>query len=103
MSTPRVPKQFRWVFWDVDAATLDPIKARDYVIPRVLEFGGLEEVRWVISMFGMGGIHRFLRDVGHPELSKRTLGFWRAALAAEGETWASQPAFRKHSAAPWID
>jgi len=61
--------------------------------------------RWVFWDVdaGMEGIHRFLRDVGHPELSERTLRFWRAALKAKDETWASPPAWRKSSAAPWID
>jgi hypothetical protein len=93
----KIPKRFRWVFWDVNASSAD------YIIPRVLEFGGIDEVRWVIATYGMAGIHRFLRDVSHPELSERTLRFWRAALKAKDERWASPPAFRKSSSAPWID
>jgi hypothetical protein len=50
----------------------------------------------------MEGIHRFLRDVGHPELSRRTLAFWRAALHAEKEPWASPPSWRQNSSAHWI-
>lgn len=99
----KVPILHRWVFWDVDAAKLDTKRSADYIIPRVLERGGIAEVRWLIATYGMGGIHRFLRDVGHPELSARTIGFWRAALKAEDEAWASSPAWRKSSAAPWID
>jgi hypothetical protein len=99
----KVPARHRWVFWDVDAARLDTSRSADYILPRILEFGGIAEVRWLIATYGMKGIHRFLRTVGHPELSERTLGFWRAALKAEGETWATPPAWRKHSGAPWID
>jgi hypothetical protein len=97
-----VPKQHQWVFWDVDARKLDA-GAAAYIIPRILEFGGIAEVRWAIQTYGTDGIHRFLRDVGHPELSSRTLSFWRAALNAEDETWASPPSWRKSNAAPWID
>jgi hypothetical protein len=99
---PKVPKRFRWVFWEVDASALDTAASADYIIPRVLEFGGIEEVRWLIATYGMAGIHRFLREVGHPELSERTLRFWRAALKAKHETWASPPDWRKSSGAPWI-
>ncbi|WP_437944710.1 hypothetical protein WME98_27600 [Sorangium sp. So ce296] len=99
----KVPEKFRWVFWDVDAKALDTATARNYIIPRVLEFGRLEEVRWLIRTYGMNGIHRFLREVGHPELSARTLGFWRAVLKAEGEVWASSPDWRRNKAAPWVD
>jgi hypothetical protein len=99
---PKVPAPHRWVFWDVDAARLDTQRSADYVLPRILEFGGIAEVRWAIATYGMDGIHRFLKDRGHPELSDRTLGFWRAVLNAEKETWASSPAWRKSSGAPWI-
>lgn len=34
--------------------------------PRILEFGGIAQVRWAIETYGMEGIHRFLRDVGTP-------------------------------------
>jgi hypothetical protein len=98
----KVPAPHRWVFWDVDAARLDTARSADHIIPRILEFGGIAEVRWLLATYGMRGIHRFLRDVGHTELSERTLCFWRAALHAEDEVWASPPAWRKSSAAPWI-
>ncbi len=99
----KIPKQHHWVFWDVAPRSLDVVRDRDYILPRVLEFGRMAEVRWLIAAYGMEGIHRFLRDVGHPELSVRTLHFWRAALHAKDETWASPPAWRKSNAAPWID
>jgi predicted deacylase len=98
----KVPARIRWVFWDVDAARLDTSRSANYILPRILEFGGIAEVRWAVATYGMEGIHRFLRDMGHPELTERTLGFWRAALKAENETWASSPAWRKSNAAPWV-
>jgi hypothetical protein len=98
-----VPEPFRAVFWDVDISELDTLSGCDYIIPRVLEFGRLVEVQWLISTYGMQGIHQFLREVGHPELSERTLGFWRAVFKAEGESWASSPAWRMNNNASWID
>jgi hypothetical protein len=96
-----IPRAHRWVFWDVDADAIDPVRDADYVIPRVLEHGGIAEVRWILELHGMDRIHRFLRDVGHPELSERTIRFWRAVLHAEDEPWATPPAWRKNSSAPW--
>jgi hypothetical protein len=83
---------------------LHPVLHADHVIPRVLEHGGMEEVRWLLSTYGLDRIHRFLREVGSPELSDRTIRFWRAVLdPKENEEWASAPAWRKSSSAPWID
>ena len=70
-----IPERSRWLFWDVDVSTLDLERHSDYILPGVLEFGGIDEVRWAMAVYGMDGIHRFLRDVGHPELSERTLRF----------------------------
>ena len=81
----KVPASHRWVFWDVDVDALDTAAGANYILPRVLEFGGIAEVRWLMATYGLDGIHRFLKDVGHPELSERTIGFWRAVLKADGE------------------
>jgi len=100
---PGVPDKHRWVFWEIDPDQLDLDRDANYVLPRVLEHGGLAEVQWVIARYGLERIHRFLRDVGHPELSKRTLTFWRAVLRAGDEPWASPPSWRTDSSIPWID
>jgi hypothetical protein len=97
----RIPDEIRWVFWDVDPAELDPDRDANYILPRILEHGGLAEVRWLIGRFGLERIHAFLRDVGHPELGGRTLAFWRAVFQAEDETWASPPDWRRHKSIPW--
>lgn len=98
----RIPQSVRWLFWDVDPEALRLGPDASYILPRILEFGGLAEVRWAMQQYGLDGIHAFLRDVGHPELTPRTLEFWRIVLHAEGETWRERRASRPLSAAPWI-
>lgn len=96
-----VPAELRWLFWELDPARLDLEADAGYLISRILEHGGLREVRWLIAHYGLDAIHRHLRDVGHSELSDRTLTFWRAVFAAKDEAWATPPAWRKHSSVPW--
>ncbi len=96
-----IPVEMRWLFWDVDPGGLDAGRDEVFVLPRVLEFGGMAEVRWAVRSYGLDRIHVFLRDVGHPELSDRTIAFWRKVLEAEGEKWASPPDWRRSSSAPW--
>lgn len=76
------------------------LRDADFVIPRVLEHGGLAEVRWLVEAVGEDRIHRFLREVGHPELSRPTLALWRAVLRAEEEVWAAPPPWRFRPNAP---
>lgn len=101
--TSPLPESMRWLFWDLDFETLDPVLHADAVLPRVLENGRLEDVRALLAIYGRERIHRFFREVAHPLLSDRTRTFWRACFAAENEPWATLPAFRTSSAAPSID
>ncbi len=88
----RIPEELHWLFWELVPSELDAEVHADSILPRILEHGGLAEVRWAIGHYGLERIHTFFRDVGHPELSTRTTGFWRAVFKAEDETWAAPPA-----------
>ncbi len=98
----RLPEDLRWLFWEVDFDALDTAEHADSILARILEHGRMRDVRWVITTYGTDRIHRFFRDVGHPEMSARTLAFWRAGLHAEDEPWQSPPAWRTSSSAPWV-
>jgi hypothetical protein len=97
------PKSLHWLFWEVDPERVDVERDADYVMARIVERGTLKDVEWVLSTYGDDRVHQFFREAGHPELSPRTLSFWRAYFQAKDETWANPGAFRRNSAAPWID
>ena len=99
----RPPESVRWLFWNLDFDALDIDREGDAIaiMARILERGRLEDVHWVIETYGMERIHRFFRDVGHPELGRRTICFWRAVFDAEEEPWAGPPDWRQNSSAPW--
>lgn len=92
----------RWLFPEIYTPRLDLDAQADGILARVLEQGGTSEVRWAVHRYGLARIHRFFRDVGHPDLSPRTIQFWRALLHAPDEEWKSPPAWRKSKIAPWI-
>ncbi|MBI4617253.1 MAG: hypothetical protein HY720_26810 [Planctomycetes bacterium] len=97
----RVPLAFRWLFWEVDFDRLDVRRDANFILARVLEFGRMREVRWLVATYGYDRIRRFLRDVGHPEISDRTTQFWRAVLRAGRERWAGPPAWPRGNASRW--
>jgi len=99
----RLPKAREWLFWEVDVKKLDTRKHACSIIARVVEFGCLADVRWLIETCGMERIHRFFRDEGHTEISDRTLAFRRAVFEARGEAWASPPAWRRLNGDLWVD
>lgn len=96
-----IPDELRWLFWNADFEALDCDAHADGVLARVVEHGDLVAVRWALGHFGPERIHRFFRDVGHPELSMRTLAFWRAFFDAEDEEWAQAPPWRRTSGVSW--
>jgi hypothetical protein len=93
----------RFLFWNVDFERLDLERHEAAIMARVLERGRLTDVQWLIRAYGLTRIHRFLRELGHPEVSARTIAFWRAVFEAGEEEWASPPDWRRSSSAPWID
>ena len=99
--TRRPPARMKHLFWDTRLTRIDLVRDESYVMARVLEFGLMRDVRWLMKRYGLPAIHRFLAASGHPELSPRTLAFWRVALNAEDETWRAPPAFRRNSSAYW--
>ncbi|HEY1534244.1 MAG TPA: hypothetical protein VGF76_09500 [Polyangiaceae bacterium] len=98
-----VPAERRWLFWDVEPDAIDLERDRRYVLARVLERGRLADVRWAAQVYGLDGVHEFFRTGGHPELSRATVGLWRAFFNEQGDPWPNPTSWRKTSAAPWID
>ncbi len=86
----------------MDFTELDPDRDADAIIARVVEFGTWEDVGWLLRQYGRPRIHQFFRDVGSPEVSDRTVTFWRAVFNAEDERWPRPPTWRRHSSAPWV-
>ena len=99
----RLPERMHRVFWNVDIAKLDLERDASGIIARIVEYGRQEDVVWAIRHYGLPRIHRFFREAGHPEVSDRTVAFWRALFRAEDEAWPRPPAWRKSSSAPWIE
>ncbi len=99
----QLPDWLRRVFWNVDFDDIDIEMDADGILPRILEHGNMRAVKWALATYGPARIHRFFREVGHPELSPRTIAFWRAYFRAEEEEeWASPPDWRRRSAGPWV-
>jgi len=95
-----LPETMHWLFWDVEPAQIDVALHADYVMGRVLERGRLQDVLWVMRTYGVDRIQAFFRERARPELSPRTLAFWRAFFR-EGQPWPTLPASHPHSAVPW--
>jgi len=68
------------IFWDTDPATLDPEKNIYYIIPRVVDYGTMEDVQQIEDYYGPERMLRVLIEA--PSLHKKTISFyaWKYGL-----------------------
>ena len=62
------------LFWDVDAASLDPQSHRAFIIPRVMDRGDRPDVHAVWQYYGEAVIRDVLLNA--PSLDKKTIAFF---------------------------
>ncbi|MBP7194248.1 MAG: hypothetical protein KBA79_00345 [Candidatus Cloacimonetes bacterium] len=62
------------LFWDVRTDTLDLQRHRNYIIPRVMDYGSIDEVRFVLSHYPEEVIKTAL--IQAPSLHKLTRNFF---------------------------
>lgn len=74
-----IPTHVRFLFWDIDVATLDPNGHPRYTIERVLEHGDEDDVAWLLRVFTEEQIRTVLR--GRHHLSPRSANFWTLVFA----------------------
>ena len=61
------------LFWDVDPGTIDDRKNRRYLIQRVLERGGIEDIRQTVAFYTLQGVVDEAREVQY--LPPKALSF----------------------------
>lgn len=70
-----IPAHLKKYFWEVDTKKLDPRKHPEYVIARILEYGDVEPVRWMLKIFDQKTIKKTLRQ--RRGFSVPTANFWK--------------------------
>lgn len=65
-------------FWDTPVSSIDARLHRDFVIERLLQYGGMEGVRWLLENWGPAAIKDVI--VKSRNLSRMTASFWSAYL-----------------------
>ena len=74
-SMRRIPRRFLPRFWDVAPSKVDLKKHARYVIARILELGGLDELLWLQRIYPVSVIMETCE--ASREISPRSKNFWR--------------------------
>lgn len=64
--------QKKSLFWDVEK--LDPQNNANFIIARILNFGDLEDFKWMINYYGRDKIKNCL--ITARSLTKKSFSFW---------------------------
>ena len=63
-------------FWDTPLSSIDAQLHRDFVIERLLQYGGMEGIRWLLENCGPAAIVNVV--IHSRNLSRMTAAFWSA-------------------------
>jgi len=96
----KIPGHYKGLFWDADFKLLSWRKDRRYIAFRILEYGTLEAVRWLLDRMGREELREIIVKGGGKRLSPKTLNFWKAILNLE-EDECSKISSQKNSNPFW--
>lgn len=80
-----IPADLDYLFWDVPHEGLDSNKNADFIICRLLEYGTLKAVHWVLKTYGEERVKACLKGRGQKLLSAKTRNFWKLLFNLDDE------------------
>ncbi|HAH32535.1 MAG TPA: hypothetical protein DCL44_09515 [Elusimicrobia bacterium] len=78
-----LPKKLRFLFPEYDISKLNAGRDKTLVISRVLENGGLDEIKWVFKRYRRDELSDFIKEDGTRLLGSRSLRLWSLVLDAK--------------------
>jgi len=82
LSAEPFPPEVARLFWDVDAAGVDPARHRDYVMERVMARGDWAAMGWLRRTYTPDEMADFLRRKGE-RLAPRERAYWAVIAGIE--------------------
>ena len=90
----KLPKELYRYFWDIDPTKLDITKKDQYVISRVLQWGRMDDLRWLKTYYGKNKLMETLKQTR--ELSDKRVNFYVKIWGiSPTEVLCLQPEFRR--------
>ncbi len=78
-----IPEKVRRLFWDTDKDRVDIQKHRAYIIRRIMDYGDVEDVRWMLAAYSGEDIVEVLKK--SRGLSRKSGYFWGNHFAVAKE------------------
>jgi len=78
-----IPLVFKKFFWDADFTKLKFPEHENYVLGRLMAYGDLASITWILRTFEHSTINRHLERKGERTLDKKSYLFWKKVLRME--------------------
>ncbi len=69
-----IPERIKRLFWDVDKQKADIKDHRSYIIRRIMDFGNLDDVNWMLTAYTPDEIIKVVKK--SRGLSRKSATFW---------------------------
>lgn len=69
-----IPENIKRLFWDVDKESVDLKHHRSYIIKRIMDYGNIEDVRWMLKTYSPEEIIEIVKK--RRGLSRKSATFW---------------------------
>ena len=69
-----IPERIQRLFWDVDKEKVDIKTHRSYIIRRTMDFGNIEDVKWMLAIYSAEEIVEVVKK--NRGLSRKSAYFW---------------------------
>jgi hypothetical protein len=77
-NTARLPDELKRYFWDVEFEELTIEKYPKFIAERILNYGSMEEVRWLVSWADQDFIRNIVENSRN--LNAKSRNFWKMML-----------------------
>jgi len=82
--TIQVPYTLKKYFWDSDFTRLNISEHGNYILGKLMLYGNVESMMWVIRNFDRSMITTYLSTKGKSVLDKRSYAFWNTITTMDG-------------------
>ena len=73
----KIPQGFQPFLWSRNIKELDLERDKNYIIPQILAFGGLKEIKWLLKIYGRSKARKVFLESPQPIFTSSLLHFVR--------------------------
>ncbi len=86
ISIPEIAPNLLKYFWDCDKSKLDLNLHKNYILNRLMQYGNLEAIKWILNNYEREYVVKYLTKKGKNTLDRKSYLFWEK-LSSYNDLW----------------